>query len=275
MDTTARTTAAAHGGKLEALARAGYAAKGVVYATIGLLTAGAVFGWFGGDIVGGRGAVENIASQPFGNALLIALMAGLAGYVIWRFTQAFVDTEGKGDGAAGRLQRVGFLLSGLVYASLAVYAISLTGWISAAGGENAGRQALTARLMSADRGILAVGLAGLAIVGVGVYQAYRAVSGKFTDNWKTAQMSVAERRFARRFGRFGIGARSVTFGVIGGLMVRAAMEADPSDAQGLGHALGTLYRQELGPWLLGFVGLGLVCYGLYCFVNARYRRVDV
>jgi hypothetical protein len=94
------------------LSKPGHAAKGVVYATVGVLTLGSLFHWFGGARVAGtRGALEAIASQPFGNILLILMTLGLAGYVVWRFVQAIKDVEGKGVDAPGRMQRAGFSVS--------------------------------------------------------------------------------------------------------------------------------------------------------------------
>lgn len=264
---------------LEWLSRAGYAAKGVVYATVGVLTLSALYGLFGGGsggLTGTRGAVRAIAEQPFGNILLVLLIIGLAGYVVWRFTQGIKDTEGKGTDTSGWMQRIGFMISGVVYASLTLYAINLAGWFqSGSGSSGSSKQELTARLMSYDAGIWAVGVAGAVFIGLGLYQFYRAYSEKFKESWKTNEMSADRLRFAERFAKFGISARAITLLLVGGLLVRAALQADPSDAQGLGYALQSLRDESYGMFLLTAIGLGLLCYGLYCFVNARYRTVNI
>ena len=76
-------------------------------------------------------------------------------------------------------------------------------------------------------------------------------------------------------GRFGIGARGVVFLVIGWFLVRAARQADASQASGVGDALRTVAAQPYGRWLLAVTGLGFIAYGLYEFANARYRRIAV
>ncbi len=43
---------------------------------------------------------------------------------------------------------------------------------------------------------------------------------------------------------------------------------------GLDEALETLAAQPYGPWMLTFVALGLMAYGVYMVVKARYRRLD-
>ena len=71
--------------------------------------------------------------------------------------------------------------------------------------------------------------------------------------------------------RFGIAARGVVFVAIAFLLARAAARHDPTGAGGLGDALGTLAR--LGRWPSAAIALGLVAYGVYQLVNARYRRI--
>ncbi len=263
---------------LKLLARMGYLAKGVVYSVVGILTASAVFGWFGiNDVKGTRGAVEAIASQPFGNVLLVALIAGLAGYIVWRFSQAIADTENKGDDATGLAQRIGFVLSGTTYAALAYYAVSLTGWVSSSGsGQGASqKQELTASLMSSDAGILVVGAFGVGFMLVGLYQGYRSITKKFKENWKTTELDASEEDFATRLAQVGIGVRAVTLVIIGGLIAKAAMNADPTEPTGLGEALRTIGSQPFGQALLVIAAIGLVCYGIYCFVNSRYRAMTI
>jgi hypothetical protein len=251
-----------------------------VYATVGVLVLGALYGAFGNEgLTGTKGAVNTIAEQPFGNILLVLLIIGLVGYVIWRFAQAIKDTEGKGGGFSGWIQRIGFMISGVFYASLTLYAAKVAGWFSGGGASASGggtsQQALTQRLMSHELGVWAIGIAGAVFIGVAIYQFYRAGSRKFEKNWKTHEIPPQRLPFARRFAQVGISARAITFVLTGGLLIIAAMRTNPEQAQGLGHALQTLRDESYGTLLLTIIGAGLVCYGIYCFVNARYRTVNV
>ena len=63
-------------------------------------------------------------------------------------------------------------------------------------------------------------------------------------------------------------------GLIGVFVVRAAADYSPKDAIGLDGALQKLANAGYGPYLLGITAAGLVCYGLYCLVDARYRDVS-
>lgn len=257
---------------VEWLARMGYAAKGVVYAIVGVLAAQAAFG-SGGETTGTKGAVSHIGSQPFGQVLLALVALGLIGHVIWRFTQAIKDPEQKGAGAGGLLQRAGFMISGWIYGLLALYTISLLlGFFG--DGKGSGSSDLTAKLMSYQGGIWAVAIIGAIVVGVGATQFIRAYREKFKQRWKTSQMSREQEQWATRVSKWGLGARGVVFCIIGGFLIIAAWQSDPSEAKGLAGALDALAGQSYGPWLLGVVALGLICYGLYCLANARYRWIS-
>lgn len=276
MEARTRSTGRRDRSKFELIARAGYVAKGVVYGTVGLLTLGAIYEWFGNiysglgnaEVTGTRGALETIASQPFGNFLLIAMTAGLAGYVVWRLVQAITDAEDKGSDASGLFQRAGFFISGSMYALLALYAAQLAGWLGGGGGDGSSRREWTARLMGHELGIWLVGLVGVAFVGVGIYQCYRSATRKFEKKWQGSNSP-----WTVRLAQFGVAARGFTLMLIGGIVINAAIQADPDEARGLGHALRSLQDETYGTVLLTVIGAGLICYGLYCFINARYRQI--
>ena len=258
--------------KVATLARFGYATKGVVYVIVGALAVMAAIG-AGGSTEGSSGALETIAQQPFGRILVGLTALGLIGYVIWRFVQAFMDPEGKGSDAKGIVARIGYAISGVVYAGLSFSAARMALSGGGSGGGGGSQQALTANLMSQPFGLWLVGIVGAIVIGVGIFHFYQAYKAKFMEDYKSGEMSATERRWAKRIGQFGLSARGVTFSIIGGFFIVAALQADPSQAKGLSGALDTLARQPYGPWLLGIVALGLVAYGVYCFSQASYRRI--
>jgi hypothetical protein len=120
----------------------------------------------------------------------------------------------------------------------------------------------TARLMDLPFGRWLVLVAGLAVLGYGVYQ-LRAKLSRQLHLTSPAVIAVS---------RFGIAARGVVFLVIGGSIALAAWRHDPSEAHGTSGALRQI-AEPLGGWLLVIVGIGLVAYGAYAMINARYRRI--
>jgi hypothetical protein len=115
---------------------------------------------------------------------------------------------------------------------------------------------------------------GIAVVGLELRELYQAYKARFLEYLKLDEMGEKVKTWTERWGRLGIAARGVVFGVVGTFLVRAALEYDPQEARGLGGALQTLAQQPLGPWLLGAVALGLIAYGVFMLSVARYRRIN-
>ena len=254
---------------LERLARLGFLAKGLVYATVGALAVQAALG-SGGQTTDTQGAVQVIAQQPFGQVLIAILGLGLVSYGLWRFMQAVVNPSGR-DGVEGVVARGGFAVSGVIHLALAATAIGLL--IGSGAGSGTTEQSMTARLLAVPFGRWLVGIVGLAVIGGGLLQLGKAYRADFRKALKLAEMSQHEQTWATRAGRVGYTARGVVFALIGIFFIQAALQADASEAQGLEGALQALRAQPYGPYLLGGVAFGFVLYGGYMVVEARYRDV--
>ena len=251
---------------VEKLARLGLVSKGIVYSIIGFLAAQTAFGT-GGKTTDTAGALETIVTQPFGKFLLILVAVGFVGYMLWRFIEAFLNPENQGT-----FSRLGSFTSGVIYASLAFTAAKL---ILGSGGNTGGNatQDWTARFLAQPFGQWLVGIAGALIIGMGFYEIYKAYKAKFRECLKWQQMDQKERTWATRLGRLGYAARGVVFMVIGFFLIQAARFSNPNQARGFGGALAALAEQPYGPWVLGLVAIGLLAYGIYTFVEAKYRRI--
>lgn len=259
-------------GWVEPVARAGYAAKAAVYAVIGVLAVRQAAG-SGGETTGGSGAIQQIAGGPFGTVLVGLLAAGLAGYVIWRLVQAFLDPEADyTDEGKKRLAKRGFyFVSAVLYGALAWQALQLlVGGGGSGGGGGGGTQSLAARLMDQPWGVWLVGAIGVGVVARGILQFVKAYRETFKDKIRSFDLGPARRSWVITASRIGLTARGVIFAIIGGFLIRAAVTHDPQRAGGLEQALDTLAGNA---WLLGAIGAGLVCYAVYQLVKARYRLI--
>ena len=252
------------------LARAGYVAYGTVYVLVGVLALQAAFGG-GGGATGQEGALRSILVAPLGRVLLCLVALGLLAYAAWRLYQGIMDPENEGGDAKGVAKRIDHGLNGLFHAALAFSAGQLA---LGSGGVGGSPDDWTASLMSQPLGRPLVVAAGAVILGAGLYQFYKAYTADFRDELKSHEMSLREKRWTTHAGRLGYAARGAVFCVIGIFLVQAALQADPQEARGLGGALETLARQPFGPYLLGAVAVGLVAYGAFMFVMARYRRIE-
>ncbi|MDQ1613224.1 MAG: hypothetical protein QOG00_3155 [Pyrinomonadaceae bacterium] len=256
---------------VERLARFGYAAKGVVYIVVGALATLAALG-MGGETTGTKGAMRSIVRQPFGRVMLGVVAFGLLGYVIWRLVQAITDADDKGTDAKGIALRLGYTGSGLVYAGLAYSAARIL-FGASDDGQPSAAESWTARVMEFPFGNWLVVLGGLAVIGYGLYQCYKGYTAKFRKRLKTSEMSERGILWATRSGRFGFIARGIVFLIVGAFLIVAAWHYDSSQAKGLDGALQVLIQQSYGKWLLLGVALGLVAYGFYMLIEARYRRI--
>ena len=254
------------------LARSGYAARGVVYLIVGGLAVLAALGR-GGRTTDTEGALTTILGQPLGTVLLAIVALGLIGYAIWRVVQAIADVDHHGTDPKGLAIRGGLLVSAATHSLLAVFALSLIfGWgSSVGGGGDSGARNWTAWLLQQPFGQSLVGLVGLAIVGAGLAHMIKGYRAQFE---KYLQMDAAMLEKVSPVCRFGLLARGVVFAIIGGFLIVAAVQFDSAEARGLQGALQALQQQPYGWVLLGIVALGLVAFGAYSLIEARYRRID-
>jgi hypothetical protein len=261
---------ARHSTWVDRLARFGLTAKAFSYGLVAVLALGLATG-AGGKATDREGALETIAGETWGTVVLVGLALGFAAYALWRLLSALFDRED--DGATGLAKRGGYLGRAVIYGALTVGVVELLiGQESSSSQTEHARQA-TGTVLDWPAGRWLVALGGLCLLGAGLYNGYRAVTQKFEERWRTGAMSEAERRWGARIGTVGLLSRMVVFGLIGSFLVKAAAEYDASEAIGLDGALRKLAAQPYGAWLLGLVAVGLLAYGLYCLVEARYRDV--
>lgn len=261
-----------HKSWLKPLMRVGFVANGIIYAVIGILAVQTAVGW-GGQTTGKQGALASISSQPFGQFLLGLIGVGFIGLMIWYFIRSYYDPDRKGNDATGTISRIGFGIAAVGYGGFA-YSTFRTLTTNISSGESDRVADWTATLMQQPFGVFLVGFVGAIIIGIGGYQLYKAYATKFREKLNMSQMTPTETKWSIRTGRFGIAARAVVFFIIGSFLIQAAMQANPQEAGGVAQALQELATQPYGPWLLGFVALGFVAYGLYsALVLARYRHM--
>jgi Domain of Unknown Function (DUF1206) len=252
----------------EWLARAGFAARGLIYGIIGVLAIKLAVG-AGGKATNQQGAMKTIAQQPFGKVLLILVAIGLAGYSLWRLMHALLG-HGPEDSDSG-FERVAALGSGIVYAGLCAIAVEILLGSGSSGSSSTHKT--TAGVLGWPGGTWLVGIAGAVLIGIGLFQGYRGLSKDFLKDSKTEQMNAPVRRWIEWIGSFGHLARMVVFGLVGVFLIKAAIDYNPSKAVGLDGALAKLAHQSYGPFLLGLVAAGLVAFGVYSLSDVRYRRI--
>ena len=252
--------------KLEKIARAGYVAKGSIYAITGILTLLAALN-LGGQKTGQNQVLEYLDTQPFGNALLILLGLGLVGYSIWRFAQAISDTENLGSDKKAKFQRLAYFISGCSYLILGVLAFMQLMEMGSSGGSEE-----KSSFLATNTGLSFLGIVGGIFIGRGLYQFLRMKSRKFLRKFESGTMIDKKRRkIIKNSAYMGLTSRGILFTIIGYFFLYAALTSNPSEVKDTKEVFSFLEEQAYGPWLLGFVAAGLVGYSIFTFMMARFR----
>ena len=219
-----------------------------------------------GKTTGSGGVLSELQGWAFGPALLIIMGVGLAAYGIYRGLGAFADIESEGYDGKGLGKRLGYLGSFVAYIALSISAFTLAG----GGGGSGGGEDATAKAMALPFGRWLVGAVGMGIIIAGFFQWYKAIKRRYRSMFDLNGEASNHRTLIERTAKVGLMARGIVFPIIGFFLLKAAFEADAGEMKGIGGALAELSSSS--PWLLGAVALGLICYGLYCWVIALYGR---
>lgn len=102
---------------------------------------------------------------------------------------------------------------------------------------------------------------------------YWGLSGRFTQSLDQRELSESTERLLRLVGTVGFIALGFVLGVIAWFMVKAAVDYNAGKVVNLGGAMAHLARAEYGQWLLGATAVGLLTYGIFGLLQARYHRV--
>jgi hypothetical protein len=254
-----------------ALARWGLVSKGTLYVLVGAIAAHVSVG--GGERLRDRGgALSAVADTWLGKLLVFVLAVGLAGYAGWRLAEGVLGRPLEGGKKEGWWKRAGYFARSAWYLGLLAVAI---GVLAGADEESGSREEdrATARALEWPLGRWIVAGVGLAFLAAGAFNVWRGITRRFRKNLKLRKLTELEDRAFTLVGAVGHVARGLVFGLIGVFLVRAAWQYDPEETVGLDGALAQVLRQDYGDTLLGIVAVGLIAYGLYCYVEARYREV--
>lgn len=241
--------------KFQWMTRLGFAARGLLYILIALLAIGT------GRTEDLTGAIEYVGHGP-GKLLLIGVAVGLATYGLWRLSDAAIGTEHPGtklDAVGKRIAAGGI---GLVYLLLAYKTVRviLGAHAGTAGAQEGARDALS--LPGGQLALFAVALGFAIAAGV---QFWKALKSSFL---RRLQEGAGGKGWVKWMGRLGYSARGVIFLVVAWLIYRAAADRAPSEAGNLEQALDLLRGPLLAP-----IAAGLMLFGLFSLVEARFRRI--
>lgn len=238
-----------------------------MYLVVGALAWQAAAGT-GGRITDLRGALLEVLRGRFGRLMIATLAVGLSGYALWRFLEAFADANHCGRSFSGVRTRAMYALSGSAYTLLAIDAARLAVAVPTSTGtlpfvSVIGRAALSW-----------LGLvAGVVLVVYALQEMYNAWRGRLSENLDAGAASRAHGRWILAVSRVGVAARAVIF-FVAGMLLLGLMGARANPARtDAADSLRVLARLPQGRWLLAAAAAGLMAYGVYQLLHARYRRI--
>lgn len=106
---------------------------------------------------------------------------------------------------------------------------------------------------------------GILLLVVGAFQIIKAFKGSYLEH---LEPKIANETWVKWSGRFGYAARSAIFIITGFFFVSAGLSEQASEAGGMADAL----RWLTSPWDI-IVAVGILAFGLFSLVEARYRII--
>ena len=250
----------------------GYVAKGTVYLSIGAFAVQAA-------VISERQAAGTyltltwLAHQPLGKLLVFLVAIALTGYVLGRFFQTVIIPEDRNFlSLRDILQRLGYIMSGLSYAGVAYSALNI---VFELGEDDDTIEDFVNQLFEQPLGEWVTFLGGTAVAIIGFSYIYRAYNGSYISEFEPSDIHHRLEKWATRIGKLGVAARGIAFLLIGIFLIQAAISGNSELAGGLQNAFQMLVTKPMGSLWLGLIGVGLICYGLYMFVAAGYRRYAI
>ncbi|WP_330180310.1 DUF1206 domain-containing protein [Nocardia sp. NBC_01503] len=252
----------------ERFARAGFVVSGIVHLLIGYIAVRIAFGGAGGT-ADQSGAMTELARKPGG---VIVLWIGVVAFVLmglWRVAEAVLGSSSKPDADSKKSEAINRLKAFAVAVVYFAFAFSAFGFARGSGKSSGSQSAgFSARLMQNTAGTIALVAGGLIIIAIGGYHIYKGGSQNFLKDLKGTPGDTV-----RMLGTVGYIAKGLAIAAVGALVILAASQSRPDKATGLDGALKTLGAQPYGMILLVIAGLGIITYGLYSFVMARYTKM--
>jgi hypothetical protein len=258
---------AEHSDWLDHVARVGLVAFGLVHLVVGWLAVQLAFGDREGS-TSTSGAIHELAQQPFGEVLVWLVAVGMYLLALWQLIEALLGHRDR-DSADRVRKRLVSAGKAVVYAVIATSALKVAIGVRSQSSEQA-TDSTTAKLMDLPAGQILVGLVGLGILVTAFALIYKGVSDRFLRDIDSKGKRGATGSAYTWLGRVGYTAKGSALVVVGILFGYAAVTHEANKSGGLDQALTEVLDQPFGPVLLAAMGVGIACFGVFCFAWARH-----
>jgi hypothetical protein len=257
---------------IESLGRFGCFSIALVYIMVGLM---AILSFAGeADAMADEERIVDVLLDiPAGEVIILIMIAGLLGYIIWRVFEAFKDPYNFGSHFKGIAIRTGIGLSAVGYAIIGFSAFQ----VLLAGGSNGeqDQQMFVSKVFEFPGGLWIVGAAGLITALAGIVQFKYVGSSDYKKRIKLNELKKYVRIATHILAWAGYLARGIILCVIGFFIIRAAVEFDPKSVGDTDSAFDFIGDfGMLGELFFLIVAIGTICYGLFMIISGIYYRFE-
>ncbi len=206
---------------------------------------------------------------PFGEVLIVLIIAGLAGYVIWRFYEAFTDHYNYGSGFSALARRTGIAMSALGYVIIGWAALQVLIQGSSNGEEE--QQQLIARVLQFPAGEWLVGFAGAVLGFAALVQIKYVASGEYKQRIDLEAMSHNLQKLTKVLAWAGYFARTVILGILSYFILSAAIFSNPEESGDTDTAFDFIGSfGTVGHIMFNIVALGTISYGVFMILHGYF-----
>jgi hypothetical protein len=252
---------------LDVLARTGFAVMALLHVIIGAIAIAVAFGQPGEAEP--TGAIEQLAANPWGPAVMWACVAACVGLGLWQASEATLRAR-----RLPRKERVSKLISsGFLAVAYTSVGLSFGGFaVGLRGDSSESTKDFSASLMATPLGLWALVALGLTIIGIGIYFVFKGVRRGFKEELFHFD-GTRRGRLIDTLGVTGHISKGAALGLTGLLFVIAAAKHSPEESTGLDGGLKALRDHPFGPYVLVAIGAGFIAYGIFALIRSRFGRM--
>jgi hypothetical protein len=252
---------------LDVVARSGFAVIALLHIVVGAIAIALALGEPGQAEA--TGAIEQLAANPWGPAVMWAGMIACLGLALWQLSEATLRAR-----HLPTKERIGkHISSGFLAIAYGSVGLSFGGFavgLRSDSGEST--KDISAALLTTPYGTVVLSALGLTIVGVGVYFIVKGVRRGFKEELFHFE-GTRRGKLIDSLGVTGHVAKGIALILAGLLFVIAAAKHSPEESTGLDGSLKALRDHPYGPYLLLAIGAGFICYGVFALVRSKFGRM--
>ncbi len=250
---------------MERAIRAGLVAYGVVHLLVGWLALQLAFG-DRSEKASNKGAMQELAQQPFGEFLVWIIAIGMFLLVLWRVLEVVVGPQDDTDEKDRWKKRAVSGLKAALYAAVGITALN----VAIGAGKSGGGSTWTKTVMEWPGGQWIIAAVGLAVIAYGANHVRKGFTESYAKHLSAEGKSGQAGRAYLMFGKVGYIGKGLAIAIVGGLIMYGGITHDARKSGGLDQALHKVLTYPFGVVLLVIMAAGIICYGLFCFARARH-----